>query len=266
MKKRALCIGINYTGTPFALRGCLNDAVDWSALLQDQGYRTTLLLESDATRQNILNALSTFIASLNSGDCGVLTYSGHGTWVPDLDGDEPDGCDEALCPIDMSTDAARLILDDELHGLFNGIRPGARIIFVADCCHSGTVFRFAGGRPNFLPTVRFIPPSHFHLSEDRHAHMLRAYGQSHASNAPLPGLIHFAACKDREYACDACFGGRPNGAFTFYALMAFAGAAQVNGTVLGTWRQIRTHLPSTEFPQTPLLSVVPTLKGALTLP
>jgi metacaspase-1 len=29
-----------------------------------------------------------------------MHYSGHGTQIPDDDGDEADGMDEALCPVD----------------------------------------------------------------------------------------------------------------------------------------------------------------------
>jgi len=38
MVKRALIIGINYTGTPSQLHGCVNDAENMHAFLQGQGY------------------------------------------------------------------------------------------------------------------------------------------------------------------------------------------------------------------------------------
>jgi hypothetical protein len=52
------------------------------------------------------------IGAARSGDTLVITYSGHGTWVPDSSGDEPDGRDEALCPHDIAT--AGPLLDDEI--------------------------------------------------------------------------------------------------------------------------------------------------------
>ncbi|KAE9446983.1 hypothetical protein C3L33_21141, partial [Rhododendron williamsianum] len=37
-----------------------------------------------------------------SGDSLVFFYSGHGSQVPDFDGDEADGFDESLCPVDYT--------------------------------------------------------------------------------------------------------------------------------------------------------------------
>ena len=39
--KKAICIGINnYPGISNDLNGCVNDAKDWSALLQGMGFET----------------------------------------------------------------------------------------------------------------------------------------------------------------------------------------------------------------------------------
>ena len=45
--KRAVCVGINdYRGTANDLKGCVNDANDWSDILSQQfGYDTQLLLD-----------------------------------------------------------------------------------------------------------------------------------------------------------------------------------------------------------------------------
>ena len=50
--------------------------------------------------------------SLTSGDVVLIQFAGHGTFVKDLDGDEADKFDEALCPVDFH--AGSLILDDDL--------------------------------------------------------------------------------------------------------------------------------------------------------
>ena len=42
-----------------------------------------------------------------------LNDPGHGSQVRDLDGDEEDGYDEVICPLDFKT--AGPIVDDEMH-------------------------------------------------------------------------------------------------------------------------------------------------------
>jgi hypothetical protein len=128
--QKALCIGINnYPGTHMDLQGCVNDAQDWAAALAERGYKTTLLLDDQATKAAMVDAMSKLIASGAKGDSLIITYSGHGTYQPDTDGDEVDGLDEALCPYDLQTNGSALI-DDEIKTLFAARKGGVR---PADC-------------------------------------------------------------------------------------------------------------------------------------
>ena len=90
MAKRALCVGINdYPGTGSDLRGCVNDARDWEKELADRGYEVQILLDGAATRAGMVEALTALINEAKEGDCLVFTFSGHGSWQPDDDADEP---------------------------------------------------------------------------------------------------------------------------------------------------------------------------------
>lgn len=140
---RTVCvlIGVDYVGTPHALRGCRNDAENLRDRLVDTGAADArdvrVLLE--ATAAQIVRALSDAVnETWTRGDVGTLfvTFSGHGTWMRDASGDETDGRDECLCPADFET--AGVLRDDELSRLFRGARPGTRVRVLADCCHSGT--------------------------------------------------------------------------------------------------------------------------------
>ena len=72
--KRAVCVGINnYPGILNDLKGCVNDANDWSALLQGFGFEVSMMLDSQATRANVKNALQGLVNSTNAGDVAVLT-------------------------------------------------------------------------------------------------------------------------------------------------------------------------------------------------
>ena len=82
--KKAVCIGINnYPGIFNDLKGCVNDANDWSELLKGLGFDVSLMLDSQATRQNIKAALQGLVDGTKAGDIAVFTYSGHGTQVTD---------------------------------------------------------------------------------------------------------------------------------------------------------------------------------------
>ena len=91
-KKLALCIGINdYPGTGSDLSGCVNDANDWAAVLKQNGFTVAKLLNSAATKKAILTSMKGMVSTVAKGDSIVIQYSGHGTYIPDQDGDEPDG-------------------------------------------------------------------------------------------------------------------------------------------------------------------------------
>ncbi len=114
MAKNALCIGINnYPGTHMDLQGCANDANDWAAALAERGFKVAKLLDDQATKATMVKAMNDLIGKAGKGDSLVITFSGHGTYQPDEDGDEVDGLDEALCPYDLQTKGEALI-DDEI--------------------------------------------------------------------------------------------------------------------------------------------------------
>lgn len=145
-RRRALCVGINqYPTAPLA--GCIADAEQWASLFSAFGFESALLRDRDATRAAIVQSLNSLIASSAPGDVIAFQYAGHGTQLPDLDGDEAGGdspdSDEAMCPIDFAEGA--FLIDDDLREIFSRIPPGVNLTCFFDCCHSGTITRFAVG-------------------------------------------------------------------------------------------------------------------------
>ncbi|MGE4560554.1 MAG: caspase domain-containing protein [Desulfobulbus sp.] len=248
MSKKALCIGINdYPGTANDLSGCINDANDWAQVLAQNGFAVEQLLDAAATKAAMMAAIGSMIEGASKGDSLIFTYSGHGTWVPDRSGDEADGRDEALCPHDLATKGA--LLDDEIHALFSGRAPGVRIVLISDSCHSGSVTR--GSEEDIdpgVPRIRFMPPEAWMPKEELPPPTLRmAVPRSGFTRAG--GDLLLAGCQDTEYSYDTRFNGRPNGAFTFYALKALR---EAKPTSYQKWFDaIRAYLPSTRLPQTP---------------
>lgn len=139
--KKALLIGCNYKKTAFELFGCINDAVQWSNVLQDAyGFEENdiVFLRDDKadfrpTRQRILSELKKLVSQMPA--YLFIFYSGHGTSIPDMNGDEADKMDECLVPSDVQS--AGIITDDELNSILKGCKSNTLAIF--DCCRSGTV-------------------------------------------------------------------------------------------------------------------------------
>jgi len=249
MGKRALCIGINdYPGTGSDLVGCVNDANDWAEALTERFFDTDVMLDAQATGDAIRDGIRRKLGGAEAGDVVVVTYSGHGTWVPDDDGDEPDHRDEALCPYDIA--AGRPLLDDELYDLFCERERGVRAVLISDSCHSGAVARFAPSLRPDAGTVRFLPPSTF-LAPDqarRAARMPRV-----TAGRPRYANLLMAGCQDFEYSYDANFGDRPNGAFSYVALATLREMKE-DATYQEWMARIAQQLPSQDYPQTPGLN------------
>jgi hypothetical protein len=67
----------------------------------------------------------------------VFSFSGHGTQVTDENGEEKDGLDEVICPLDFETTGP--ITDDLLHQLLVAHLPeSSKLTVVLDCCNSGS--------------------------------------------------------------------------------------------------------------------------------
>ncbi|KAG2436549.1 hypothetical protein HYH02_011486 [Chlamydomonas schloesseri] len=146
--KRALLIGCNYTGSRVQLAGCKNDTLAMAEVVAgfwQGGGDTHWLLDSPnseldprPTKANILAELAWLTGDLAAGDQLFLYYSGHGKQVADTSGDEADGQDEALVPLDY--ESAGVLTDDELStALLSKIPAGAKLTIITDACHSGTV-------------------------------------------------------------------------------------------------------------------------------
>ena len=142
MTKKALLIGINYTGTSGQLNGCINDVNNIKDILSSKyKFDCITVLTDDSlspSRHNIEVAIKNLVENTKEGDTLVFHYSGHGSSVRDTTGDETDGRDEVLVPLDYKSSG--VIKDDWLfENLCKKIPRGATLWCFTDCCHSGTI-------------------------------------------------------------------------------------------------------------------------------
>ena len=156
-RKRAFMVGISHYDT--ALTGYqwnnINGVEDinlLSPILKKQGFYLTTLLDEQATYQNITKQLSAFTNQTKKGDIVYLHFSAHGQPVEDLNGDEEDGWDEAIVPIDAYKnykkglyEGKKHLLDDQLNTYIKKLRtkigPSGFLYVVIDACHAGTSSR-----------------------------------------------------------------------------------------------------------------------------
>lgn len=158
MVKKALLIGINYYNTSAKLNGCIEDIKNTSEILIDKyGYNSNNIVmlrddiaespETMPTKQNMMKAFTDIVAESSKCEEIWIHFSGHGSQVIDHDGNEADGLDEVIVPVDYTTSG--FIVDDDIFNIIKNIKCRAMILF--DSCHSGTVcdlqwsFQYAGG-------------------------------------------------------------------------------------------------------------------------
>jgi hypothetical protein len=222
-RQLALCIGVDeYPDPRHRLSGCVNDARTWAGALSSLGFQTRMLVNGQATRTAIDRELRDLVTQSRAGDVIVVQYAGHGTTVADLDGDETDGRDEALCPVDFASGA--LYIDDDIAKVFGQLPEGVNLTVFMDCCHSGTNTRFAVGLESgalALPEgskARYVLPT---LQLDQaHAQFRQQHPEARGARAGGTGgpesmrHVKFSACLDHEVALES--GG--NGEFTRRAM------------------------------------------------
>jgi metacaspase-1 len=221
MAKYALCIGINnYPGTANDLAGCVNDVDDWAQVLTNRGFKVRTLQDKQATKAAMVAAITKLVVDARDGDTCVLQYSGHGSFVPDENGDESDGMDEVLCPCDIGANV--YLTDDELYAIFDRQRAGVRLVFLSDSCHSGTITRLAPMRdvPRRPIKARLLPPASFLRGE--RLKLATALSRARSARSKPHRALLISGCQDIQTSADAWFDDRANGAFTYYALKALA--------------------------------------------
>lgn len=235
-RRRALCVGIDgYRDRPLA--GCVADARAWGQHLQALGFDVTHLFDDQATRDGIVQALEDLVRGGGSGDVLVFQYSGHGSQVPDDDGDETDQFDEVFVPVDYH--AGALLLDDDLAEILGGLAPGVLCTLFMDCCHSGTNSRFAPLRRPLVTgdeRVRFLPLDA--AVQDAHRARRAAMGapRKTAAEKSVSGVVHLAACLDNEYAWESEGQGDFTGA-AIRLLSAAVARGDTNESFVGAVRE-----------------------------
>jgi hypothetical protein len=147
----ALIVGIDKYNPPVPpLGGAVSDATKLKGFLEkkysDRTLNIKVLLNEEATYENLLNAFRTHLSQAGPEDVAWFHYSGHGSRqpsAPELEALNSGAKDETLVLYD-SRPSGKELADKELGLLLNELNAkDPHIIVTLDCCHSGSGTRNA---------------------------------------------------------------------------------------------------------------------------
>jgi hypothetical protein len=233
-QKLALLIGINYRNTDSELNGCINDVHRMKKFLLEhcEYLESNIVVLTDdtylkPTAMNILKQVGKLIISAYHNNASELFihYSGHGTYITDTSGDETDGQDEALVPIDY--EKSGLITDDLLHDYFSYLPKNCRAVCLFDCCHSGTMLDL---KYRYLKTEDYIIEN--------------------AKSSVNGNVIMISGCKDAQTSADAFIKCNWAGAMTS-AFLETMEKFEYNVTCFNLLNSMRSFLEQKGYEQVP---------------
>jgi hypothetical protein len=230
--KKALLVGINYTGTSNELFGCINDVNCIKERISTKGFTIintiTDLTTKKPTRDNILSEFKNLLINSQAGDLLFFLYSGHGSYALDRNGDETDGYDELI----VSSDS-KGITDDELKKIIQqNLKQDVTLFAMFDSCFSGTMLDL---RYQYMDSLNY----------DK-------YTENDKQAITIGNVFMISGCTDEQTSADAVFNNRANGAMTWSLLESLKQKPN------DSWRELvknmRDVLKTSEFDQIPQFS------------
>jgi hypothetical protein len=236
--KNALLVGINYTGTPNKLYGCINDAINIKDRLESKRFNNitvlTDLTPKKATRVNIISEFTNLLKNSKEGDLLFFSYSGHGSYVLDKNGDEKTGLDQVIIPCDLQR-----IIDDELKNIIQSNLLENRTLFaIFDSCFSGSVLDL---KYQYMDSLNYD-----------------SYTENDKQLETLGNVFMISGCTDRQTSADAFIDGQSKGAMTWSLLKAIKDYETSKSSSPLTWRELvknmRDLLKKNKYTQIPQFS------------
>ena len=230
--KKALLVGINYTGTSNELYGCINDVNSVKERITQNGFTNintlTDLTANKPTKQNILSEFQNLLVNSNEGDLLFFSYSGHGSYTLDRNGDETDGYDELLVSSDLQG-----ITDDELKLVIQThLKKNVTLFAMIDSCFSGSVLDL---KYQYLDSLNYDN-----------------YTENVKQLDTVGNVFMISGCTDEQTSADAFINNKYSGAMTWSLLEALKESPNYK------WRELiksmRDKLKHSEYEQVPQFS------------
>merc|ERR1712059_170697 len=246
-----------------------NDVKNMSAFLNENfGYqRDDMVILTDdqqnpmsqPTKQNILRAMHWLVKDARPNDSLFFHYSGHGGQTKDLDGDEEDGYDEVIYPVDFRQ--VGHIVDDEMHRIMvTPLHPGVRLTAIFDSSQGvlkepnlakeagqgllGVISSYSQGNMGGVASNLMGFFKKATTGDD-------AYNKTMATKTSPADVIMWSGSKDDQTSADATIAAQATGAMSW----AFINAMKKNPqqSYVQLLNSIRDEL-ATKYTQKPQLS------------
>jgi hypothetical protein len=208
-------------------------------ILKDEKTDPEHKLPNCPTGANILEALKRAVNDSEPGDTLYVHYSGHGSHVEDVNGDEKDGQDECICPVDFdySKENCGFIIDDVLNDvLVKNLKHGVKLRVCFDSCHSGSALD--------LP-YHWVSSDKFEIEND--------------SSEVGKDIVFISGCQDDQTSADSKFNNKAAGALSWSILNALYDIKK-SGKFSKTWtweefiHMLRISLKKERYEQVPQIS------------
>jgi len=242
------------------LKGCINDVKNLKEFLITRGFHDTpetlrtltddqTQNEKKPTKENILNGINWLVAGAKPGDHLFFHYSGHGSQVKDVSGDEADGYDETIVPLDFRTSGQ--IIDDVLHDkMVKPLKKGIRLTTIFDCCHSGTVldlpfiYKTTGEYDEAAPKKT--------ETEKTKSNYVPEFDELKIQGASEADIVSIAGCRDDQTSADVKSLGTATGAMSFALLAVLKNSP--HPILIDLLNRMRDALLQKKYTQVPQMS------------
>jgi len=230
--KKALLIGINYTGDQNELYGCINDVNCIKDRLTQSGFNDISVMTDftsvKATKINILKEFKNLLMNSQVGDLLFFLYSGHGSYDLDRNNDETTGYDQLIVPCDFN-----IIVDDELKTLIQThLKSGVTLFAMFDSCFSGSVLDL---RYQYMDSLNYDN-----------------FTENNKETETNGRVFLISGCNDYQTSADAVINNKSNGAMTWSLLESLKQNPKCS------WRELlknmRNLLKASEYEQIPQFS------------
>ena len=226
--KRALLVGISDYQ-------CVNKYGGWNNIhgkndidmlyptLKKCGASVSCLYDKGATKTGISKALSVLASQCKVGDIVYLHFSTHGQPFEDLSGDEDDGWDESIVPVDAPIEFTKgkyegenHLIDDELHEYCTKIRKAigtkGMLYVVIDACHAGKASMgieedvIRGTKAGFTRSSKYYRPQK--IEKGNYYNI--------PSSPTLGKVVFIEACRSYQVNKEIVENGKYYGALSYY--------------------------------------------------
>ena len=226
--KRALLVGIsdyqciNKYGGWNNIHG-KNDIDMLNTTLKKCGFSVSCLYDREATKAGISKALNVLASQCKVGDIVYLHFSTHGQPFEDDNGDEDDGWDESIVPVDAPIEYTKgkyegenHLIDDELHKFCTRIRKAigtkGMLYVVIDACHAGKASMgieeevIRGTKAGFTRSGKYYRPQKLE----------RGNFYQIPSSTSLGNVMFIEACRSYQVNKEIVEKGKYYGALSYY--------------------------------------------------